>query len=45
MSLRPRLEIVRDIEASGVVAVIRLKELERLRAVIDALTAGGARSR
>ena len=43
MPQRPRLEIVRDIEASGIVAVIRLKEPEKLRAVIDALTAGGVR--
>jgi 2-dehydro-3-deoxyphosphogluconate aldolase/(4S)-4-hydroxy-2-oxoglutarate aldolase len=36
-----RLRVVQDVEASGVVAVIRLKEPEKLRAVVDALIEGG----
>jgi 2-dehydro-3-deoxyphosphogluconate aldolase / (4S)-4-hydroxy-2-oxoglutarate aldolase len=36
-----RSEVTQAIEAHGVVAVIRLREPERLRAVIDALAAGG----
>ena len=39
-----REAITREIEAHGVVAVIRMKEPERLRAVIDALAAGGLRA-
>jgi 2-dehydro-3-deoxyphosphogluconate aldolase / (4S)-4-hydroxy-2-oxoglutarate aldolase len=39
-----RAETVRDIEASGVVAVIRMKEADRLRGVIDALLEGGVRA-
>jgi 2-dehydro-3-deoxyphosphogluconate aldolase/(4S)-4-hydroxy-2-oxoglutarate aldolase len=41
---RARPDVVRAIEAGGVVAVIRLKEPEKLRAVIDALAAGGVRA-
>jgi len=36
-----RLDVVREIEATGIVAVIRLKEPDKLRAVVDALMAGG----
>jgi 2-dehydro-3-deoxyphosphogluconate aldolase/(4S)-4-hydroxy-2-oxoglutarate aldolase len=39
-----RLDVVREIEDSGIVAVIRLKEPEKLRAVVDALMAGGVRA-
>jgi 2-dehydro-3-deoxyphosphogluconate aldolase / (4S)-4-hydroxy-2-oxoglutarate aldolase len=39
-----RAEVVRDIEASGVVAVIRLREPNKLRAVVDALAEGGVRA-
>ena len=39
-----RVETVRAIEACGVVAVIRLKEPEKLKAVVDALGEGGARA-
>jgi 2-dehydro-3-deoxyphosphogluconate aldolase/(4S)-4-hydroxy-2-oxoglutarate aldolase len=36
-----RLQVVQDVAASGVVAVIRIKEPEKLKAVADALIAGG----
>jgi 2-dehydro-3-deoxyphosphogluconate aldolase/(4S)-4-hydroxy-2-oxoglutarate aldolase len=36
--------ITRAIEACGVVAVIRMKEPDKLRAVVDALAAGGLRA-
>jgi 2-dehydro-3-deoxyphosphogluconate aldolase/(4S)-4-hydroxy-2-oxoglutarate aldolase len=39
-----RLDVVQGIEASGVVAVIRMKEADKLRAVIDALLEGGVRA-
>ncbi len=39
-----RVETVRSIEACGVVAVIRLQDPAKLRAVIDALAAGGVRA-
>lgn len=39
-----RSEITQAIEAHGVVAIIRLKEPDRLRAVIDALAVGGVRA-
>jgi 2-dehydro-3-deoxyphosphogluconate aldolase/(4S)-4-hydroxy-2-oxoglutarate aldolase len=39
-----RLDVVREIEATGVVAVIRLKEPGKLRAVVDALLEGGVRA-
>jgi 2-dehydro-3-deoxyphosphogluconate aldolase/(4S)-4-hydroxy-2-oxoglutarate aldolase len=39
-----RAQIVEDIEACGVVAVIRLKEPERLRAIVAALADGGVRA-
>ena len=41
MTLDLRADTVRRIEASGVVAVIRLQDGSRLRAVVDALAAGG----
>src|SRR5262245_19459342 len=41
---RGRAEVVRAIEECGVVAVIRLREPERLRAVVDALADGGVRA-
>ena len=37
-------EVVRSIEQAGVVAVIRLKEPEKLRAVVDAIGEGGIRA-
>jgi 2-dehydro-3-deoxyphosphogluconate aldolase / (4S)-4-hydroxy-2-oxoglutarate aldolase len=39
-----RVDIVRAIEACGVVAVIRMREPEKLRAVVDALAEGGVRA-
>jgi 2-dehydro-3-deoxyphosphogluconate aldolase / (4S)-4-hydroxy-2-oxoglutarate aldolase len=39
-----RSDITQRIEQHGVVAVIRIKEPDRLRAVIDALAAGGVRA-
>ncbi|HEX6972964.1 MAG TPA: bifunctional 4-hydroxy-2-oxoglutarate aldolase/2-dehydro-3-deoxy-phosphogluconate aldolase [Vicinamibacterales bacterium] len=39
-----RRKIVSDIEAAGVVAVIRLKEPEKLRAVVSAIAEGGVRA-
>ena len=39
-----RSDITSAIEAHGVVAVIRMKEPDKLRAVIDALAAGGVRA-
>jgi 2-dehydro-3-deoxyphosphogluconate aldolase / (4S)-4-hydroxy-2-oxoglutarate aldolase len=39
-----RIDVVQAIEANGVVAVIRLKEPEKLRAVVDALAEGGVRA-
>jgi 2-dehydro-3-deoxyphosphogluconate aldolase/(4S)-4-hydroxy-2-oxoglutarate aldolase len=41
---RSRAEIVRAIEASGVVAVIRLRDPELLQGVVDALMEGGVRA-
>ena len=41
MALDHRADTVRRIEACGVVAVIRLQDGSRLRAVVDALAAGG----
>src|SRR5262245_34917487 len=38
---RSRAEITASIEASGIVAIIRLDEPRKLRAVVDALTEGG----
>lgn len=39
-----RLDVLREIENSGVVAVIRMKEADKLRGVIDALLEGGVRA-
>jgi len=39
-----RAEIVRTIEDCGVVAVIRMREPEKLRAVVNALADGGVRA-
>ena len=39
-----RSQIVTALEAAGVVAVIRLKEPEKLRAVVDAIAEGGVRA-
>ena len=44
MTQTGREQIVRAIEASGVVAVIRLKDPGKLRAVVDALVEGGVRA-
>ena len=41
---RSRTQIVEAIEAAGVVAVIRLRDSELLRAVVDALMEGGVRA-
>ena len=39
-----RFEVAQQIEAYGVVAVIRMQDPARLRAVVDALAAGGVRA-
>ena len=39
-----RIEIVRQIEQLGIVAVIRLRDPAKLRAVVDAIVAGGVRA-
>jgi 2-dehydro-3-deoxyphosphogluconate aldolase/(4S)-4-hydroxy-2-oxoglutarate aldolase len=39
-----RAQIVKQVEELGVVAVIRLKDSAKLRAVVDALAAGGVRA-
>jgi 2-dehydro-3-deoxyphosphogluconate aldolase/(4S)-4-hydroxy-2-oxoglutarate aldolase len=39
-----RADITRAIEASGVVAIIRTKEPEKVRAIVDALAEGGVRA-
>ena len=39
-----REAIVQEIERAGIVAVIRMKEPEKLRAVVDAIAAGGIRA-
>jgi 2-dehydro-3-deoxyphosphogluconate aldolase / (4S)-4-hydroxy-2-oxoglutarate aldolase len=39
-----RLQVLREIESSGVVAVIRMQKADQLRAVIDALLEGGVRA-
>jgi 2-dehydro-3-deoxyphosphogluconate aldolase / (4S)-4-hydroxy-2-oxoglutarate aldolase len=39
-----RLRVLQEVEASGVVAVIRIKEPDKLRAVVDALVEGGVRA-
>jgi 2-dehydro-3-deoxyphosphogluconate aldolase/(4S)-4-hydroxy-2-oxoglutarate aldolase len=44
MSVHSRYQVVSAIEDCGVVAVIRLQEPSKLRAVIDALAAGGVRA-
>ena len=41
MTLDLRADTVRRVEACGVVAVIRLQDGSRLRAVVDALAQGG----
>jgi 2-dehydro-3-deoxyphosphogluconate aldolase/(4S)-4-hydroxy-2-oxoglutarate aldolase len=43
-AIRSRADIVREIEATGVVAVIRLAEPDTLRAVAEALLEGGVRA-
>ena len=44
MNATGRADVVRRIEADGVVAVIRLTDASQLRAVADALAAGGVRA-
>lgn len=44
MAQQGRAEIVKAIESGGIVAVIRMREPEKLRAVIDALADGGVRA-
>ena len=44
MTASGRADVVRQIEADGVVAVIRLTEASQLRAVADALAEGGVRA-
>jgi 2-dehydro-3-deoxyphosphogluconate aldolase / (4S)-4-hydroxy-2-oxoglutarate aldolase len=39
-----RIQVVQDVAASGVVAVIRMKEPDKLKAVVDALAEGGVRA-
>ena len=39
-----RLQVVQEVAASGVVAVIRMKEPDKLKAVVDALAEGGVRA-
>jgi 2-dehydro-3-deoxyphosphogluconate aldolase / (4S)-4-hydroxy-2-oxoglutarate aldolase len=39
-----RTQVTQAIEANGIVAVIRMKEPEKLRAVVDALAEGGVRA-
>ncbi len=39
-----RFEVIQQIETFGVVAVIRLQDPARLRAVVDAIAAGGVRA-
>jgi 2-dehydro-3-deoxyphosphogluconate aldolase / (4S)-4-hydroxy-2-oxoglutarate aldolase len=39
-----RTDIVREIESTGVVAVIRMQEADKLRHVVDALLEGGVRA-
>ena len=39
-----RLQVLREFESSGVVAVIRMQKADQLRAVIDALLEGGVRA-
>lgn len=39
-----RSEVVSEIQRLGVVAVIRMKDADKLRAVIDAIAAGGVRA-
>ena len=39
-----REAIVQEIERAGIVAVIRLKEPDKLRAVVDAISQGGVRA-
>jgi 2-dehydro-3-deoxyphosphogluconate aldolase/(4S)-4-hydroxy-2-oxoglutarate aldolase len=39
-----RTDVVRQIEADGIVAVIRIAAADRLRAVVDALAEGGVRA-
>ena len=43
-ALQDRTETVRQIEGLGVVAVIRLRDPGKLRAVVDAIVAGGVRA-
>jgi 2-dehydro-3-deoxyphosphogluconate aldolase/(4S)-4-hydroxy-2-oxoglutarate aldolase len=43
-ALQARTETVRQIEQLGVVAVIRLRDPGKLRAVVDAIVAGGVRA-
>ena len=39
-----RAEAIQEIETQGIVAVIRMQDTGRLRAVVDALAAGGVRA-
>lgn len=39
-----RLTVLQDVEASGIVAVIRMKDPAKLRGVVDALIEGGVRA-
>ncbi|MCL4846299.1 MAG: bifunctional 4-hydroxy-2-oxoglutarate aldolase/2-dehydro-3-deoxy-phosphogluconate aldolase [Acidobacteria bacterium] len=44
MTVTSRVDVTRAIEQHGVVAVIRLKDPDRLRGVVDALAEGGVRA-
>ena len=39
-----RAAVVQSIEQAGIVAVIRMKEPDKLRAVVDAIAEGGIRA-
>jgi len=44
MTVTSRVDVTRAIEQNGIVAVIRLKDPDRLRGVVDALAEGGVRA-
>src|SRR5919198_387462 len=44
VAVQGRADVTRSIEAVGIVAVIRLREPGKLRAVMDALAQGGVRA-
>ena len=44
LARRSRTEVLQELEASGVVAVIRLRDPDLVQGVVDALLAGGVRA-